>query len=155
MNHDTPNHAGMTEYDWTAVPPEEDAPAPNEDGDQAARSNAALTTSGAPDQAGPAGGDLPDVRPIKRPDGLPVLGDDALYGIVGEIVRSNDPYTEADPAAVLVTLLTGAGAVIGDGPHVERDGRPGCRLLVLVGGGPAEARTGPSGSTGQRALEER
>ncbi len=155
MNHDTPEHgAGPAEYDWTAAPPEEDAPPPDEDGDQAARSNAALTTSGAPDQAGPAGGDLPDVRPIKRPDGLPVLGDDALYGIVGEIVRSNDPYTEADPAAVLVTLLTGAGAVIGDGPHVERDGRHGCRLFVLVGGDTAEARKGSSDSSAMRYLRE-
>ncbi len=48
----------------------------------------------------------------------PVLGDAALYGPAGEIVRAIDPYTEADPVAVLLNLLAAVGNVIGRGAYL-------------------------------------
>jgi len=47
----------------------------------------------------------------------PTLEKDALYGPLGEIVTAIDPYTEADPVAVLSTLLAGVGNIIGRCPH--------------------------------------
>lgn len=41
-----------------------------------------------------------------------------FYGVLGEIVTSVDPYTEACKAAVLIHLLAGCGAMIGRGPHM-------------------------------------
>jgi hypothetical protein len=53
------------------------------------------------------------------PDPLPwpVLADEALHGLPGEIVRAIEPHTEADPAAVLVNLLAAYGSAIGRGAY--------------------------------------
>lgn len=48
----------------------------------------------------------------------PTLDPAALYGPIGDAVRIIEPETEADPAAVLVSLLAGIGAMIGAGPHI-------------------------------------
>lgn len=45
----------------------------------------------------------------------PVLGDEALHGLPGEIVRAIEPHTEADTVAVLVNLLAAFGNAIGRG----------------------------------------
>jgi hypothetical protein len=50
-------------------------------------------------------------------DGFPTLHAGALYGIAGDIVRVIAPETEADPAGVLLTLLTHVGDAVGRGPH--------------------------------------
>lgn len=44
----------------------------------------------------------------------PKLQPAAYQGVAGEIVRAVDPYTEADPAAILATLLSAFGALAGD-----------------------------------------
>jgi hypothetical protein len=41
------------------------------------------------------------------------LAQQAYYGIVGETVRTIEPHTEADPAALLVMTLVGCGAALG------------------------------------------
>ena len=41
----------------------------------------------------------------------------AFYGLAGDIVRAVDPFTEADPVAVLVNILAGIGASVGPLPH--------------------------------------
>jgi putative DNA primase/helicase len=43
----------------------------------------------------------------------PTIDEDAYIGLAGEIVKAIEPETEADPAAVLLTLLTVFGSVIG------------------------------------------
>jgi hypothetical protein len=75
----------------------------------------------------------------------PVLSPAALQGIAGRIVEELDPHTEADPVAILLTLLTVFGAAIGMGPHASADGseHPGRIFLVLVGD-TAKARKGTS-----------
>lgn len=50
----------------------------------------------------------------------PPAADPAMfYGILGEIVHTADPATEADPAGVLASLLAGVGAAIGPSPHLR------------------------------------
>ena len=53
-------------------------------------------------------------RPRKRRH-WPVLREDALQGLPGHIVRAIEPHTEADPVAVLVTLLSAFGNACGRG----------------------------------------
>jgi len=65
----------------------------------------------------------------------PVLDAEALHGLAGEIVDALEPHTEADPAALLVSLLVEFGALIGPGPHAVADAaaHPGRLFAVLVG----------------------
>ncbi len=73
----------------------------------------------------------------------PVLADEAYQGLVGEFVRAVEPYSEADPAALLLHTLVGAGCLIGRGPHVLVECAPHhARLNVCVVGRSANARKG-------------
>ena len=60
-------------------------------------------------------GDL--VSFIPEPSPWPVLADEALHGLAGEIVEAIEPHTEADPVAVLVNLLCSFGNAIGRGAY--------------------------------------
>ncbi len=74
-------------------------------------------------------GDLTDLRQaIARLDGTqdqtappslawPTLDPAALYGLAGKIVRAVEPYSEADPAGILVHVLVPYGSMLGRGPH--------------------------------------
>ncbi len=63
------------------------------------------------------------------------LDDPAFSGLLGDIVRAVDPYTEADPYAVLFTLLTLFGNVIGPNPHFFAEKtRHGLQLFVILVG---------------------
>jgi hypothetical protein len=53
---------------------------------------------------------------LKSPE-WPTLHEEAFYGLAGDIVRTIDPHTEADPAALLSQLLIGFGNLIGCGPY--------------------------------------
>lgn len=66
---------------------------------------------------------------------IPVLSDTALYGLAGEIVRTIEPHTEADNAALLVQLLAGFGCLIGKtaGFRAEADFHYTKLFAVLVG----------------------
>src|ERR687893_1889130 len=47
----------------------------------------------------------------------PELDDAARYGLPGEIVKAMEPHTEADPVALLGSLLCAFGNAIGRGAH--------------------------------------
>jgi hypothetical protein len=49
----------------------------------------------------------------------PVLADEAFYGLPGEIVRSIEPHTEADPVAVLANQLAAFGNAGGRGAFLR------------------------------------
>jgi hypothetical protein len=76
-----------------------------------------------------------------------------MQGVAGEIVRTLRPQTEADPVAILLTLLTAFGAAVGRGPHAEADGaeHPG-RLFTVLVGDTAKARKGTSWQQTRRIL---
>jgi hypothetical protein len=58
------------------------------------------------------------------PEGVtwPDLANEALYGLPGDIVRSIEPHTEADPVAVLTNLLVAFGNAIGRGAFLRVGG---------------------------------
>ncbi len=74
----------------------------------------------------------------------------ALHGLAGEMVTAIEPYSEADPAALLVHTLIGAGALVGPASHaMAGDALHPPRLFgVLVG----ETSRGRKGSA-QRPIE--
>ena len=76
---------------------------------------------------------------------MPCLHKDAYHGIAGEIVTEIAPQTEADPAAMLVSTLASAGAMIGDGPHVRIGAaKHPPRIWPLVIGRTSSGRKGES-----------
>ncbi|MBX7149152.1 DUF3987 domain-containing protein [bacterium] len=78
----------------------------------------------------------------------PILAPEALYGLAGEIVRSIDPFTEADPVAVLVNILTAFGNLIGAGPHFKVEcHKHSPRLFIALVGETSKGRKGTSWST--------
>lgn len=54
------------------------------------------------------------------PPGWPEPPERAVFsGLAGEIVAALAPHTEADPAAILVSLLVGFGSLVGSEPHYQ------------------------------------
>jgi hypothetical protein len=58
-----------------------------------------------------------DVPTPEAPDWPDQPGKEAFYGLVGRIVRTIEPSTEADPAAVLVQTLVAFGSMAGRSAH--------------------------------------
>jgi hypothetical protein len=63
------------------------------------------------------------------------LAPEAFYGLAGDYVRTIEPHTESDPAAILLQFLVAFGNVIGGSAHfmVEADRHRGNLFVVLVG----------------------
>lgn len=60
---------------------------------------------------------------IPAPEGWPAeLDAKAFHGVAGEIARTLEPDTEADPNAILIQLLIGFGNLIGRNAHIVNDG---------------------------------
>ena len=75
----------------------------------------------------------------------PTLDARAFHGLAGEIVRAIEPDTEADPAALLVQILTMFGVAIGRTAHVRVEGdRHYANINTLVIGPTSKARKGTS-----------
>jgi hypothetical protein len=94
-----------------------------------------------------------DPAPLSEEDDgptVPVLADDAFYGVLGEYVRLIEPHTEADPAAILVAGLVAFGNACGNGPNyvVEADRHHTNLFAVCVG----ESGHGRKGVSLNRAL---
>lgn len=101
-----------------------------------------------------ANGSHPSGEPINgsAPD-WPVLDPAAIHGIAGNIIRTIEPHTEADSAALLATLLTAFGAAVGRGPHARADGAEHpARLFTVIVGDTARARKGTSWQQIKRVL---
>jgi hypothetical protein len=85
------------------------------------------------DQPASARSALPAPPP---PDGWPApLDPIALTGLAGQVVAVVAPHTEADPAAILVSLLVGFGSLIGSEPRylVGASAHRANEFVVLVG----------------------
>ena len=83
----------------------------------------------------------------------PRLAPDALHGLAGRIIEAIEPYSEADPAAILMHVLVAAGNVIGRGPHtlVEKTVHA-CNEYVALVGSTANGRKGTAWSTPRHML---
>jgi hypothetical protein len=75
----------------------------------------------------------------------PVLDEAALYGLPGDVVRTLQPHTESDPAALLFQYLIATGNAMGRYSHwsVEADTHYPNEYCVLVGA-TAKGRKGTS-----------
>ncbi len=73
------------------------------------------------------------------------LAHDALYGLAGDIIRTIEPHTEADPAALLFNFLTAFGNLAGAKSYfrAEADHHP-ARLFVALVGETSKGRKGTS-----------
>jgi hypothetical protein len=89
----------------------------------------------------------------------PAPGPDAFYGLAGEVAAGAAPYTEADPAAVLVTFLATAGCYLVSGrshagfPHVwigDTEHPP--RIWPVLAGATADGRKGTADAINRRIL---
>jgi hypothetical protein len=56
---------------------------------------------------------------VPEPAPWPVLSEEALYGLPGEIVEAVEPNTEADPVAILINVLAAFGNAIGRGAYMK------------------------------------
>jgi hypothetical protein len=84
-------------------------------------------------------------KPIAPSAPWPVLADEALHGLAGDVVRAADPHTEADKVAVLAGFLAAVGSVAGRTAHV-RVGPDSHYLKLFVGlvGETSKGRKGTS-----------
>src|SRR5579863_7666514 len=70
------------------------------------------------------------------PQGWPAPPERAVFsGLAGQIVAALAPHTEADPVAILVSLLVAFGSVVGTEPHyrVGPTAHRSNEFAVLVG----------------------
>src|SRR5580698_5557937 len=83
------------------------------------------------------------------------LGEAALYGPAGNVVRTLAPHSEAHPAAILLQLLAAFGNMVGPGPHCMVDAtRHALNLFVVLVGDSSKARKGTSWNQIGRLLAE-
>lgn len=95
------------------------------------------------------GAPLSDNRPQ-----WPVLDEAAYHGLAGDIVKTIEPHTEADPVALLIQVLVAFGSIVGRGPHVAVEGdehHP--NLFAVLVGDTAKGRKGTSWSRIRQLFE--
>lgn len=99
-------------------------------------------------------------RNSSRPDSAseppsPLLPE-AFHGLAGEIVRTIEPDTEADPAALLTQFLVGFGFTVGRCAFFRADGaRHFTNLFLIVAGETSKSRKGTSWSRLRRDVFEK
>jgi hypothetical protein len=83
----------------------------------------------------------------------PKLEEPGWHGPAGAYARAADPYTEADPVGVLVSVLAGSGAMIGRGPHVVAgNDRHGAAVWPVLVGDTAKGGKGTAAAVTRAAL---
>jgi hypothetical protein len=78
------------------------------------------------------------------------MGEDAFYGLAGDLVRIVEPETEADPVALLGNFLVTSGVLFGREAWTVADGRKHYAAEYLVTAGPTG--TGRKGTATGRVL---
>jgi len=81
----------------------------------------------------------------------PILKDEAFYGLIGELVKTIEPYTEADPVALLSNIIVMFGNIIGRSACFKvEDTKHHTNLNAILVGRTSKARKGQSLSTPRR-----
>ena len=84
-------------------------------------------------------------------DRWPTLPASALFGLAGDIVRTIEPHSEADPAAILIQLLAAVGNLIGAELHcIVESTRHALILFAVLVGETSKGRKGTSWGPVQR-----
>jgi hypothetical protein len=83
---------------------------------------------------------LPSTEPA-----WPVMHEAAYYGLAGEVVRSIEPHSEADPVAILLQFLAAFGNAVGISPHYQVEGdKHRAKLFIVMSGATSKGRKGTS-----------
>lgn len=81
-------------------------------------------------------------RPSPR---WPALGEAAMHGLAGDVVREVEPHSEADPVAILINLLAAFGNMIGRGSWLEIGrSKHHAKINAVLMGESSKARKGMS-----------
>lgn len=105
-----------------------------------------------PFAAEPASGDRAPPRDAVKP--WPVLDRAVFHGPAGQFALAADPHTEADPVAVLVTTLVGAGCALHRGTWcLAGNARHPASLFAVIVGATSKGAKGTSGEVASAALE--
>jgi hypothetical protein len=84
---------------------------------------------------------------------FPVLSDKALSGLAGYVVRTIEPHTEADNAALLIQFLAGFGSLIGKTAYFQVGAdKHFTKINAVIVGASSRARKGTSWSEIERLL---
>ena len=76
-------------------------------------------------------------------------------GLLGEIVRTFEPVTEADPAGLLVDLITSYGNAVGPSPYFVADSaKHPPRIFTVLVGDTAKSRKGTSRAVVRTLMEK-
>jgi hypothetical protein len=90
---------------------------------------------------------------LPRAEFTPTLAPEAYHGLAGRIVRTIEPHSEADPAALLLHLLIGLGNLFGRGPHATvEQAKHACNEYVVLVGQSGKGRKGQAWSTPKALL---
>jgi hypothetical protein len=112
---------------------------------------ATIATSAA--RYAPSAADDSDTPPSAKAEDQPGMQEtwpapltpDAYHGLAGDIVRTIEPHTEFDPAAILVQLLLAFGNCIGPRPYFYVEGsRHTANLFTVLVGPTSKGRKGTS-----------
>ena len=93
---------------------------------------------------------LPDWEPQKPVVNVgrsewPKMDEAGYYGLAGDVVKTIEPHSEADPNAILIQFLVAVGNAIGRGPFYKVEGDYHyTKLFVVLVGTTSEGRKGTS-----------
>jgi hypothetical protein len=94
-------------------------------------------------------------RPIPKAAPWPELDPDAYHGLAGEVVRTIEPQSEADPVAILAQLLVFFGNLIGRDAYFPVEGtRHHTNVFAVLVGSTSRGRKGTSESRVKQILQE-
>lgn len=78
----------------------------------------------------------------------------AFHGVLGEVVAAVAPHTEADPVAILGTLLATTGACMGRMRTLYQGSEQASNLFVVLVGDSSTGRKGTAASIGRDVMSE-
>jgi len=100
---------------------------------------------------GPWGGPAVNTAPER----WPVLDDTAVHGLAGDVVRTIEPHSEADPVAILVQFLVAFGSIIERTAYYPIEGdRHYTNIFAVLVGATAKARKGTSWGRVRQVCEQ-
>jgi hypothetical protein len=77
----------------------------------------------------------------------PTMEPAAYYGLAGDIVRTIEPHSEADPVSILLQFLVAFGSAVGGSPYYQAESnRHHANLFVVLVGNSSKSRKGTSWS---------
>lgn len=96
----------------------------------------------------------PTPRSQSTDESWPVADDAIFHGPAGAYALDAAPFTEADPIGVLVSVLAGAGALIGSGPHMlVGNAHHGTAIWPVLIGPTSKARKGTASKAAEVMLQ--